>query len=80
VAGGLRQRRTGGRRWHACATLHVKRVMAQATRSRPGWARVAWRGEQLGGGDGMTRRVRRQQLGAVLLAFGDGGRRVRLVM
>jgi hypothetical protein len=28
----------------------------------------------------MARRVRRQQLGAVLLAFGDGGRRVRLVM
>jgi hypothetical protein len=28
----------------------------------------------------MARRVRRQQLGAVLLAFGDAGQRVRLVI
>jgi hypothetical protein len=55
-------------------------MTAQATRSRPGRARAAWRGERLGGGDGMARRVRRQQLGAVLLAFGDGGRLVRLVI
>jgi hypothetical protein len=65
VVGGLRQRRTGGRRWRACAALRMERVTAQATRSRPGRARAAWRREQLGGGDGMARRVRRQQLGAV---------------
>jgi hypothetical protein len=36
VAGGLRQRHTGGRRWRACAALSVERVTAQATRPWPG--------------------------------------------
>jgi hypothetical protein len=74
VAGGLRQRRTGGRRWRACAAWHVERVTAQATRSRPGRACAPWRGEQLG--DGMARRPWRSA--PVRKCVSKGGRRARL--